>query len=121
MLPDEGAQYGVGRVGAHVEDRLPGKLTMGRQVADREDVRVFTVDGAVRLNVICCPHAARMVPTQPMDEPLVLVLPDASEAKQHVLEFIVRHGWELGPQRGHANMRAGATQEPNYLIPQVTG
>jgi hypothetical protein len=94
---------------------------MGGQVADREDVTVFPLDRSVRLNVVCCPHAARMVPTQPMDEPLVLVLPDASEATQHVPELIVGHGWELGPQRGHANMRAGATQEPNHLIPQGTG
>ncbi len=94
---------------------------MGRQVADREDVGVFAVDGSVRLNVVCGPHGARMVPTQPMDEPLVLVLPDASEATQHVLEFTARHGRELGPQRGHADVRTGATQEPNHLIPQATG
>ena len=121
MLPDEGTQHGVGRVGAHVGDRLPGKLIMGRQIADREDVGVLAVDRSVWLNVICCPHGARMVPTQPMDQPLVLVLPDASEATQHVFKLTGRHGAELGPQRGHADVRTGVTQEPNHLIPQATG
>jgi hypothetical protein len=55
-----------------------------------------------------------------MDEPLVLVLPDTSEATQHVFEFTVRHGWELGSQRGDANVRTVASQEPNDLIPQAT-
>jgi hypothetical protein len=56
----------------------------------------LAIDGSVRLNMICCPDGAWMVPTQPMDEPLVLVLPDASEATQHVLQLTVGHGWELG-------------------------
>jgi len=94
---------------------------VGRQVANREDIGVLAVDGSVRLYVVCRPHGARMAPMQPMDEPLVLVLPDASEATQHVPELTARHGRELGSQRGHADVRTGATQKPNHSIPQATG
>ena len=67
----------AGRMGYRVHTLSPGKDTPTGQVADREDIEVPAVDGSVRLNVVCRPHGARMVPTQPMDEPLVLVFPHA--------------------------------------------
>jgi hypothetical protein len=84
VLPEERREEGDGGFGAHVGDRLPGKLVVGGQIADRDSVGIDPVDKLVRLDVVHRPDGARLVPTQPTDEPLVLVLPDASKAAQDV-------------------------------------
>lgn len=92
VFPEERGEDGDRGFGGRVGDGLPGKLVVGGQVADRKDIGIEPVDGLVGLNVVHRPDGSRMVPTQSVDEPLVLVSPDPSKAAQDVLQFTARHG-----------------------------
>ena len=58
---------------------------------------------------------------QPMDEPLVLVLPDASKAPQDVLQCTAWHAREHGLQRRYIDVGSGQTEQLNNLIAQQAG
>ena len=110
MIPEERGEDGDGGLGACVGDRLPGELVVGGQVADRKGVGIHPVDRPVRLDVVHRPDGSRMMPAQPVDESLVLVLPDASKAAQDVLQFATRHGREGGPQRRCPDVGSGQAE-----------
>ena len=110
VLPEERGEDGDRGLGAHVGDRLPGKLVVGGQVANRDGVGIDPVDGLVGLDVVYRPDGARMVPTQPVDKSLVLVLPDASKAAQDIFQFAARHGREEGLQRRYADAGSGQAE-----------
>lgn len=82
MLPEERSEDGDSGFGVRVGDGFPGQLVVGGQVADRKGVGILAVDRPVWLKVIHRPDGAGTAPAEPMDEPLVLMLPDASEAAE---------------------------------------
>lgn len=82
---------------------------------------MHSIDGPIRLNMIHCPDRAGMTPAQPMDQPLMLVLPDASKATQNVFQFTARHGGEGGLQRRYPDTGSGETEQLHDLIAQGAG
>jgi hypothetical protein len=116
VLPEERSENGDGGFGARVGDGLPGKLVVGGQVADRKGVGVLAVDRPVWLKVVHRPDGAGTVPAEPMDEPLVLILPDASEAAEDVLQLAARHSREGGLERRHTDAGSGQAEQLHHLV-----
>jgi hypothetical protein len=94
---------------------------VGGEVADGDGVGINPVDELLWLDVVHRPDGARVVPAEPMDEPLVLVLPDASETMEDVLQFAAWHGREGGLQYRRTNAGSGQAEQLHDLIAQGAG